>query len=707
MKRVVSLLLCIIILASSTDIALAKENEEDTYTTISAEFSDNIGVLENLKIMVKNNHVYANAEELGVRLGYEIKISEDYIVIHNQSANNVIPDNLTVFYYGSTQVVHNLFNKMIKNYEAPFETIKNENGIWIPLEYSLLLLNSSMLVVDNVILIDMPSKNIIDIFMDIAKNQEKYDFDWQQDVGISEKNEEKMGKASFIVTMFNGVLDMEGESWAQFLQSVSLDSSSYAYDAKYGEKLAMLFCTYSSKELKEETSKLKKVMSHFNGQGAIGKTISALDEYGEEKIGELLKKSEKLKSKIDISNSKSIISYNKAYQALENVCDKVDFFSDATDLYMQVGQEIQRTTSFLDKFYKIAEVIGFATEFKNQDEYAVKVLTEFVSNSNCQSVMSEVMKNEIKNYLNILRKDMASYSLFRYLKEHYDDLIFDATDLVSALSLDSRLLLIAWDVASGIIPFFEEGLRTTNNFMLSIYANIFKAEGFILYQTVRNSVFSDIKNINSENLYKVSKYCYTYLKSCYITRNAALGTLREDVKKEIPNVVEYQNEINKEIATYLVQLKSADLINEKGCYGFLIEDNRKYLENYNETSILKIVEVNLESEIIKNKSEKEIIIEKIEAETDLYCKWIIQADFNKDGNQEAFVFVCNSDTDYSNGEIWYCSTTNKKLLFWLNAWEGELFYKLVTFIPEELIIRIIEIPDNIDEFISYISQYFF
>lgn len=44
-----------------------------------------------------------------------------------------------------------------------------------------------MLVVDNTILIDMPSKNIIDIYMDVLKNNQTYLFDWQDDIGISEK----------------------------------------------------------------------------------------------------------------------------------------------------------------------------------------------------------------------------------------------------------------------------------------------------------------------------------------------------------------------------------------------------------------------------------------------------------------------------------------------------------------------------------------
>ena len=31
------------------------------------------------------------------------------------------------------------------------------------------------------------------------------------------------------------------------------------------------------------------------------------------------------------------------------------------------------------------------------------------------------------------------------------------------------------------------------------------------------------KNITPENLYELSQYCYAYLKSCYITRDAAVG----------------------------------------------------------------------------------------------------------------------------------------------------------------------------------------
>lgn len=137
---------------------------------------------------------------------------------------------------------------------------------------------------------------------------------------------------------------------------------------------------------------------------------------------------------------------------------------------------------------------------------------------------------------------------------------------------------------------YKEGLSNTDSFMLSMYASIFQADSFTSYQTLRNSIFSDVNNITPENLYKISQYCYTYLKFCYITRDAALGALSEGTKTAVPDLIEYQNNINEEIAGYLVQLKNADKTNESKCYGFLPEDNAEYLEQYEGEKVFPITE---------------------------------------------------------------------------------------------------------------------
>lgn len=595
MKRIISLLLCITMLLSSANVVLADEVKEDVYNTVSVEFSDNVGSLEKLQVMVKDDNVYANAEELGTRLGYDVSVSDEYVSIYNKEADENVPYGLTVFYYDSTKVGHMLFTQMVDSYEAPFETIKNENGVWIPLEYSLLLLNSSMLVVDNTICFDMPSKNIIDIYMDISQNNQKYLFDWQDDIGISEKNENIMEGSAFMVSLFNGLLKLDGESWVQGIQIMALDTS--AYDAKYGEDLAVLFCTYSDDELSKAVSDMKEKMSPFNGDNALSKAINKIDKELDKNIEDLLETSEGLKKQIDANNNASIVAYNKSYQALENACDKADFFSDATELYTKVGKGVAEATSFLEMFYTVAEIVGFANEFKNQDEFAVNALIEFVENSDSQSVMSTAMKEGISAYAGTLQTDIVAYSGLRWLEENYDELIFKHMELTSALGLPANLMLIGWDVAKENIPFYKEGLSDTDSFMLSMYASIFQADSFTAYQNLRNTTFDDVKNITPENLYEVSQYCYTYLKSCYLTRDAALASLSEENEKEIPSVIEYQNAINEEIAEYLVKLKNADTTNTYGCYGFLPVDNVEYLSSRDVDEISTLKDIALEFEL--------------------------------------------------------------------------------------------------------------
>lgn len=582
MKKFLSLLLCITILISSVNIAFAAESTQDTYNTIMVEFSDNIGESETLQVMINDENVYADVEELATRLGYDVNISDEYVSVYNKALSKTVPYGLTVFYYDSTKVEHMLFNHMTE-YEAPFKTIKNESGVWIPLEYSLLLLNSGMMIVENTVLIDMPSKNIIDIYTDILKNNQNYLFDWQ-DIGISQENEDIKGEASFLVTMFNGLLTMDGASWVQFVQSFALDTS--AYDFKYAEKLAMLFCTYSDDELEQEVNLIKSTMSYFTGDGALGKTINLINAEMSNNIEDLLKTSNELKEKLDKNNNASVVAYNKSYQALKNACDDAKEFSDATEFYTSVTKEISEATGFLDKFYKAAEVLGFASEFQNQDKFSVATLSEFVGNTDSQSVMSNAMKVGIKSYAGVLQTNVAAYSALRYLEEHYDDWMVSASKLVSSLGSPAQLMLIGWDVMSNYIPFYKEGLANADSFMVSMYANIFQADAFIAYQQLRNSIFSDVNEITPENLYKVSQYCYTYLKLCYINRNAALGALKEKTKEELPYLEEYLNSVNKEIAGYLIQLKNADTNNEEKCYGFLPQDNKKYLEEYDNKTFL-------------------------------------------------------------------------------------------------------------------------
>ena len=637
MKRVISFFLCAIMLMSSTYTALAKETTDISYNTLSVEFSDNLGTAEDLNVMVTEEHLYVDAEQLGDRLGYQVEVGNEYVAIYNKNFSNTVPYGLTTFYYDSKKVRHMLFNKMV-DYEAPFKIVKNSDGVWIPFEFSLLLLNSSDVVLDNQVHIEMPQKNIVDIYMDILKNNDRYLFDWKSDAGASEGSIFAMGTGAYFVQVFSGILDKDGASWSQLIDSFYLKMDSY--DRKYAESFARMFCTYSDEELTLNAKAMKEKMKPFNGDNWVAKSIKKVDDIIDDNIGDLSEKTADLKKKIDVENGTSVAKFNKSYQELDKMCNTADYFSDMTDPFLTASKEFKNVTSFLDVFYKVSEVIGYASEFKNQDEFAVKSLDILIKNSDSSCVMSKAMKDSMGDYKKTLETDIVAYSAYNYLMNNMTDLFTDTIDIsTTILDMDSKLYLLAWDIAKGAIPLVKNSLSNTDCFLQSMYAGIIQSDTFSTYINKRNVVFGDAKNITPENLYELSQYCYAYLKSCYITRDAAVGALTEKTKKDNPTYESTQKMVNQEIAKCLVKLKDADKTNKYGCYGFLPENNKQYLSEYDDGTLIQCVingvDVNsVYQEYIKNKEYNDYI--KDEWKSNNPSQYAI-IDIDQDGENELII----------------------------------------------------------------------
>lgn len=588
MKKIISILLsAIILLTTGTAYATETKSADISYNTLPVEFSDNLGTTENLDAMVDDGHLYVNAKQLGERLGYQVKAGDEYVAIFNKEFSNTVPYGITTFYYDSTKVGHMLFNKML-DYEAPFETVKNADGEWIPFEFSLLLLNSSDVVLDKKIHVDMPEKNIVDIYMDVLKNNDRYLFDWETDAGATPGSMFAMGTAANMVQIFNGVLDWDGASWCQLINSFSMDSSSY--DAKYSESFAKMFCTYSDEELSQDVDAMKEKLKPFNGDNWVVKSMKQIDDAYDYKIENLSKKTVDLKKKMVVENKASVDAYNKSYQELDKLCSRADFFSETTDPFVQVSKSFKEATGFMEAFYSVMEITGYASEFQNQDKFAVKSLDTFIKNSNYGCVMSKAMKDGLRDYKNTLETDIVSYSAYNYLMNNMGDLLKEGLDVsTTLLDTESKIYLLIWDISKETVPWVKNGLSNTDCFLQSMYAGIVQSDTFKSYIDKRDAVFKDANNITSKNLYEVTQYCYAYLKSCYITRDAAVGALTEKTKKDNPTYESTQKMVNQEIAKCLVKLKDADKTNKYGCYGFLPENNKQYLSEYDDGELLKCV----------------------------------------------------------------------------------------------------------------------
>lgn len=180
MKKIFCLILTLTLLLNSFVISCFASTEE--YKTINAEFSDKKDAVESLDVMVIDSNVYIEAHQLGERLGYEVKLTnnENGVVIFADGKGN-IPRTLAVFYFGSNEVEYLVLNSM-KKYETPFNSIKNDKGIWIPFKYAILALNSSMLIINDVVTITMPQNTLLNTMLRVSQDMNNIQFDYHSDM---------------------------------------------------------------------------------------------------------------------------------------------------------------------------------------------------------------------------------------------------------------------------------------------------------------------------------------------------------------------------------------------------------------------------------------------------------------------------------------------------------------------------------------------
>lgn len=591
MKKAISLFLVLVMMISMSVPAFAAESREEYYT-IQVEYSDNIGHQESLDIMIQNDNVFVDAEMLAERLGYTFGENGESAVILNKDTSNNLPFGITQFKYNSTQVSHMLFNNMIDTYEAPFASVKNNEGSWIPFEYSLLLFNSGMMITDDAVLIDIPTKRIIDYFYDVAKNSTKYGFDWADDFGYTETDIKVLGGSSHLINVFNGVLGFDGASWASLFQQFagSMDS----YDKKYGENLAMLLCTESDKELQASIDQVDMFINLLDEDGNLGEMLSSTSAMLDLQVGTLYDNCEDILQKVKDGNS-PLVSYNKSYQALEAAVDRQTWFSNTGGNILEVQKGISsaagKAFTVLDVGTKVLEVVGYAQEFQNQDSFSLAAFTHYLDTANNGLELPEKMKESMVDYSDALSDNIGEYMTKRFT-ENVDQWIIDEIPMHEVLGIQAAGALFAWDIASNTIPFISNGLSGADNFELALYSMVFQGDTFLNYLSKRDSVFNDADNITAEHMYELSQYCYIYLKSCYVTREAALASLAnksDSTKEKIQPLIDYQNSINTEIAEIMVELKRANKTNAGLVFGFLPSDNKDYLDKYDSSQLIQWV----------------------------------------------------------------------------------------------------------------------
>lgn len=605
MKRVFCVFLVVLLTLSIFIPTFAVENDKKEYTTLSVEYSDNLGFIENLNILIKDNHIYVDAQQLAKRLGYSVNVvSGNYISIYNTDdityGKSGTPHLLMVYHFDSTKVEY-FFVSDIYTYNAPFESFVDDEGVWVPFKYTLYALHSSMLIVDNVVEISMPRKNLSDLIYEVAINHNEIEFDYFDDAYFKGSDLDAKLAASRVVNMFSGLLKFEGESWALTFQQFVGDTS--AYDEKYAEKFVKLFCTNSDKELEALNNEISALNDIFSEKGNLGRALSKIKFDIDSDVNSLYNQCQMLYEHIDESNV-NLSKYNSKYLQFERAFDKQTWFSNTGEVVMDVQKGVSDAVKTLEVLGGIAEVVGYLGEFANKDAYAVDAISAYLSKFEKTTDLPKSYVQALKHNSSLFKSNIAQYAVVNYIKDHAAEWIKDGLSISQNLCSTSNLILLAWNIASNTIPFIKNGLSSADNFELSIYANALQVDSYINYVNYKKDVFGSEANATSNNAYKIAQCLYAYLKSSYITRDSAVGSFDDIKNKEgVAAVLEGISAPNKLIAEYLAMIKMMSKDNSDFSIGFLKDSSDWLVNNYNDSDLLKLV--GLSDELIHIEAERE------------------------------------------------------------------------------------------------------
>lgn len=586
MKKIFCLILTLTLLLNSFVISCLASTEE--YKTINAEFSDKKDAVESLDVMVIDSNVYIEAHQLGERLGYEVKLTnnENGVVIFADGKGN-IPRTLAVFYFDSNEVEYLVLNS-IEKYEAPFNAIKNDKGIWIPFKYAIFALNSSMLIINDAVTITMPQNTLLNTMLRVSQDMNNIQFDYHSDMLFSDGDMALETATSRLVNLFSGILEFEGESWLLMFQQFWGDTS--AYDNKFADELATLFCTNSDKELEALNKQIDLLTDVFSTDGKLGTALSEINTSINTTVDDLYDECNKLFKTIDESNA-DVSKYNATYEQFEKAFNKQTTFTKTGQVAMDVQGGLDSVTKKLSVLGEVLEVTGYMSEYSEKDDYSVQAIIEYINSFKDSTLLPETFLTSLKSNSDILNSNIAEYSVYKYIENNYTDWIQSGLQIGQQLGAQANIALLAWNIASATIPFIKNGLDSADNFELSMYAYALQQDAFINYVGFRQGVFSNNDLLTDENLFKLAQYLYTYLKAAYITRDAAIGSFANH--KDNPDsqdVLEMWDAPNEIVAEYLAETKMISKSNLDGTIGFTPDRSKWVVDNYSDEDILKISE---------------------------------------------------------------------------------------------------------------------
>lgn len=551
----------------------ATADGDPQYVTQTVTFAGS-GTSADLSMMIVDGHIYAAADGLASRLSYDCTVADTDIVCSPTLANAGSAFNKIVFHGGSDAVTVSYPVLGLTNlaYKAPFASVINDKGAWVPFEMFLLLANTEYLITDRGLYVGAPKQTAIDVLQQVwSRELGSYSFDWVAESGLTAADLKTVNSNFLLANVFNGLLKFDPASWGMAFTQIVGDTT--PYDKKYGQTLATMFATNSEDELRglaDSVETLGTPLDWMFGNISDVTTVTQAQSTLQEAAMHLS----------DL-NPSSVRTYNSAYANLETALGDQEAVS-------QWGTAATLTVGEFMKF------LSYTTEFKQSDDFSLDALDGFLS-VDANGYLPAAARDKFRETMTNLRTTPANYAVSRLVE---NDWLSIGSTLASAAAppLADTILgpasaaLLAWNIVSGLVPFYSNGLSAADSFELSVYATLFQTDALSVvrsaYQADKQAWQSPV-GLTSDSLRSLTTNAYTYLKTCYITRQAAIVVL-ESMLPNNPSTYPQLTAKNATIADEMAQLKviASGSATDETMLGFLPDMNTQYLTTYDDTKLV-------------------------------------------------------------------------------------------------------------------------
>lgn len=584
MKKLCCILLSLIILVTTNmTVAFAADNSDVQSKTIRYTLASSEEKSGSMPVRIEQDHVYVDAEFIGALLGFTTAKNDKAILFENLERTKRV-----VFYLNSTKVIALTYLNANLQYTSPCKTISENSQIWVPLEFALNILDSSLTIVDDEILITPSQETIWSATYEAHLKNEQYNFDWQDDFGYSEVVQKILGSTGYLTTLLNGILHLDVESAFQFVTQFFGDST--VYDNKYGEDLAKLFVINSDEEFEAMNEDIDRLTDVLSPNGKFRGLFDSIEDWEVSNASELANKYLDLIKTGNASN----LELNAAYKQFEQALDSEKSFLDSTAPFKKFQDTLAKDShQALDIIDQIFDVIQYSSEYQNKDKFALDALKNYYDQGMKEDYIPEQIVKTFASVIKDLESSIGEYTLKNFLTNDLMEELVDGTvneTIKNKIGAKASTALVVWNIVSEYVPCLKESLDGADKFILATYSQIFQSDSYRLLNLD--------STISKNELYQVAQAYYTYLKFCYVTRQSALSTIEAQKyvdSESYEKVKQYQLDINKEIADLLAVFKSAQINangtinNDNRIYGYLPDDNEKYLNSDSDEKLIALI----------------------------------------------------------------------------------------------------------------------